>query len=87
MTTCIVASAAAAIAGIVCGWIGEHFGRRMGIIEGYAAVEWPDSPYFANARAIINAARSKAGLATIEQRAENRPTPKGPTHDNCEQQR
>jgi hypothetical protein len=46
--------------------IGEWAGRRCGICEGYGAVKWPDSPYFAKARGFLNRIRVRDGLATIE---------------------
>lgn len=47
-------------------YLGERIGYWFGVLGGYGATRWPDSPYFGNARKIINKARRKDGLCDIE---------------------
>ena len=59
----VVASSSVAIL------IGHYIGFRHGVIGGYGALKWPDSPYFAEARKFLNSIREWDGLPSIEEDA------------------
>jgi membrane protein DedA with SNARE-associated domain len=52
------------------GLIGDKIGYWFGVMSGYGATMWPDSPYFAKARRLINKQRQADGLNPLEESVE-----------------
>jgi hypothetical protein len=56
--------------GVLAGHLaGDWYGWRYGVLCGYGALRWPDSPYFARARSYLDDIRKRDGLPTIEEEA------------------
>jgi hypothetical protein len=47
--------------------VADWLSWRAGVAAGYAALRWPDSPYFREAREFLNWIRARDGLPTIEE--------------------